>query len=68
MQIVDDTAVRFTIPTDLVPTVVDNIEKSELVKTNGNLSDVLVYWGLDELTYLNRLIKFSKRLDRKSVV
>jgi SNF2 family DNA or RNA helicase len=62
MQIVDDTAVRFTIPTELVPMVVDNIEKSELVKTNGNSSDVLVYWGLDELTYLNRLIKFSKRL------
>jgi len=62
MQIVDDTAVRFTLPTELVPTVVDNIERSELLKTNGNLSEVLVYWGLEELTYLNRLVKFNRRL------
>lgn len=62
MQIVDDTAVRFTLPTELVPTVLNNIEKSELVKTNGNLSEVLVYWGLYELTHLNRLVNFSKPL------
>jgi len=62
MQIVDDKAVRFTLPTELVPTVVDNIERSELLKTNGNLSEVLVYWGLEELTYLNRLVKFNRRL------
>jgi len=62
MQIVDDTAVRFTVPTELVPTVLNNIEKSELVQTEGNLSEVLVYWGVNELTLLNRLIKFNKRL------
>jgi SNF2 family DNA or RNA helicase len=62
MQIVDDTAVRFTLPTELVPTVLNSIEKSELVKTNGNLSEVLVYWGLHELTHLNRLVSFSKLL------
>ena len=62
MQIVDDTAVRFTVPTELVPTVLNNIEKSELVQTKGNLSELLVYWGIEELTHLNRLIKFNKRL------
>ena len=62
MQIVDDTAVRFSLPTELVPTVLNNIEKSELVKTKGNISEVLVYWGIEEVTLLNRLIKFNKRL------
>jgi SNF2 family DNA or RNA helicase len=62
MKIVDNTAVRFTLPTDLVPSVINNIEKSELVETKGNLSEVLVYWGIEELTLLNRLIKFNKPL------
>jgi hypothetical protein len=35
MEIVDNTAVRFTLPTDLVPSVINNIEKSELVETKG---------------------------------
>jgi len=62
MQIVDNTAIKFTLPTELVPSVVNNIERSELVKTNGNLSEVLVYWGLQELTHLNRLVNFNKHL------
>jgi SNF2 family DNA or RNA helicase len=62
MQIVDDTAVRFTVPTELAPMVLNTIEKSELVQTKGNLSELLVYWGIEELTHLNRLIKFNKRL------
>jgi SNF2 family DNA or RNA helicase len=62
MQIVDNTAIKFTLPTELVPSVVNNIAKSELVKTNGNLSEVLVYWGLEELTNLNRLVTFNKPL------
>jgi SNF2 family DNA or RNA helicase len=62
MEIVDNTALRFTIPTELVPHVVDNLEKSELVNTKGNLSEVLVYWGIEEMTYLNRLLNFSKPL------
>jgi len=62
MEIVDNTAVRFTLPTDLVSSVINNIEKSELVETKGNLSEVLVYWGIEELTLLNRLVKFNKLL------
>jgi len=39
-----------------------NIEKSEIINNKGKLVEVLVYWGLQEMTRLNQLISFRKPL------
>ena len=62
MEIVDNTAVRFIVPTDLVPHITDYIERSEVIDTRGNLTEVVVYWGLDEMTHLAQTLKFKDPL------
>ena len=60
MQIVDDTVVKFTLPTELVGYVTDYLEKSEVLETKGNLSEVAVYWGLKEMAHLASVLQFRE--------
>lgn len=62
MEIIENTAVKFTVPDHIVPHITDSIEKSEVLSKRGNLSDMLVYWGLEEMTKLNQLISFRTNL------
>ena len=62
MEILDNQAVKLTVPEHIVPHITDNIEKSEVLEKRGNLADVLVYWGVDEMTRLNSLISFRNNL------
>lgn len=62
MEIVDNKALKLTVPEHIVPHIIQNVEKSKIVETRGNVSDILIYWGIDEITKLNQLIKFKKQL------
>ena len=62
MEILDNQAVKLTVPEHIVSYITDNIEKSEVLERKGNLADVLVYWGLDEMTRLNQLVSFRNNL------
>jgi SNF2 family DNA or RNA helicase len=62
MKIVQDKALVITVPNKLVPHIVDNIKKSEIVKKTDTVSKIAVYWGLEEITRLNQLIKFNNPL------
>jgi len=62
MEIIQDTAVKLTVPEHIVAHITDNIEKSEVIERRGNLADVMVFWGLKEMTRLNQLIAFRKHL------
>ena len=50
--VVDDTALRFTVPSNAKGAVTNYIEKSELLNDNGKESELLVYWGLKEALVL----------------
>ena len=58
MEIINNQAVKLTVPEHIVPTIIDNIQKSEVLERRGNIADVLVYWGIDEMTRLNELVSF----------
>jgi len=62
MEIINNQAVKLTVPEHIVPTIIDNIQKSEVLERRGNIADVLVYWGLDEMTRLNELVSFRNNL------
>jgi len=62
MEIIQNTAIKLTVPEHIVPHITDNIEKSEVVERKGNLAEVMVYWGVQEMTRLNQLIAFRKNL------
>jgi len=56
MQILDDVAVRFSIKSELVPHVIDYIEKSEVLSDNGTHADVMVHWGIKEMQHLVKVL------------
>lgn len=60
MEIVDNTALRLLVPTHLASHITDYVEKSEVLDSNAGLSEVLVYWGLDEMTHLASTFKFNQ--------
>lgn len=62
MEIIDNIAVKLTIPEHILPHVTDNIEKCEVLEQRGRLYDVLVYWGVQEMTRLNQMISFRQNL------
>lgn len=55
MQIVENSAVRFQCPSDIATTITRYIEKSEVVESDGVISDVMVYWDLPEMQRLARI-------------
>ena len=60
MQIVDDTVVKFTLPTQLVGYVTDYLEKSEVINTKNGISEMAVYWGLKEMAHLASVLQFKE--------
>jgi len=62
MEIIDNTAVKLTVPQHIVPHITSNIEKCEVLEHKGNLTDLVVFWGVDEMTRLNQLIAFKNNL------
>ena len=62
MEIIQNTALKFTVPEHIVPHITKNIEKSEIVEWRGNLADVVVFWGIPEMTRLNQLVSFRNNL------
>ena len=62
MEIIDNIALKLSVPEHIVPHITDNIEKSEVVEWRGNIADMVVYWGLEEMTRLNQLISFKTNL------
>jgi len=62
MEIIDNTAVKLTVPEHIVSHITSNIEKCEVLEHKGNLTDLIVFWGLDEMTRLNQLISFRNNL------
>lgn len=62
MEIISNTALKITIPNTLVSRIKSEIAKAEVLKDYGKLVDLVVYWGVDELTRLNQLIRFKNPL------
>jgi hypothetical protein len=62
MEVIDNTALKMTVPDYMVPHIQKEIDKFEVVGQKGNLSEVVIYWGVEEMTKLNQLVSFRKPL------
>lgn len=60
MKIIDDTALRVSVLDNLLPYIKNSIEKHEVIGKNGNTSDVLIYWGIQEMQQLAKMFNVSK--------
>jgi SNF2 family DNA or RNA helicase len=56
MKVIEDTAIELRLPQPIADAVLRRIEKSEKLRQYGTKSDVLVYWGHNEIQTLTRLL------------
>jgi hypothetical protein len=62
MEIIQNTALKITVPEHIVPHITDNIAKSEVVERNGNLAEMVIFWDVPEMTRLNQIVSFRNNL------
>ena len=62
LELIDNKALKLTLRNESADIVLQNIKKSKLISKDKNISNVLIHWGLDEMTRLNSIIKFTKNL------
>jgi len=55
VEIVENVAVKFKMPSDKIELVTDYLEKSEVLNDNGQIAEVAVYWGIEEMQHLVRI-------------
>jgi SNF2 family DNA or RNA helicase len=55
MEVIDNTALRIVVPTGDVPSIKNHIERCEVLQSNTQHSELLVYWGINEMQRLARL-------------
>ena len=62
MELIDNKAVKLTVKNETALKIKELIEKTQIVATAGETSDVLIHWGFDEMTKLTELFSFRKPL------
>ena len=62
MELVGEKAVKLMLPEHLGKLVTDTIPQSEILNTEDERSSVVVYWGLDEMTQINKLMRLKNNL------
>lgn len=62
MEVIDNKALKLALPESRAMEVKANIDKCEILDTKDEVSNLVVYWGLDEMLKLNKLIRFKNNL------
>ena len=64
MKLIDDKAVHITVSKQVGLVITSHIDKSEIIKEykDNELVDVIVNWGIEEMSTLNKCVKFKNFL------
>ena len=62
MEIIQNQAVKITVSEHIAPHIPKNIQKSEVLQYRDNLAEMLVYWGVPEMTKLHQIVNFKETL------
>jgi len=62
MELLQDQAVKLTLKNESADIILKDISKSEVIKRDDTVTELLIYWGLEEMTRLNQLMRFKKNL------
>ena len=60
MQVIENTALRVTLPAMLADLTLDAVEKSRLVEDHGASKDIMVYWDYDEAAMLAQYVDMQQ--------
>lgn len=62
MELIDNKVISLKLRDESAKIILDDIDKSEVIKKEGGVTNIAIYWGLDEMTRLNELMRFKKPL------
>ena len=60
MEIVENSAVKLRVPSEVLPHIKASIKRSEVLREGDLVSEILVYWGVEEMQTLARIVNISK--------
>jgi hypothetical protein len=52
VELIEQEALRLTVRSDYVPYITNYLEKSEVLKDNGETADIVVHWGIKEMQHI----------------
>jgi len=56
VEIVQNEAVKVIVQSSKVKLITDHLDKSEVLTDNGDHAEVLVYWGIEEMQHLTKIL------------
>jgi len=62
LELIENSALKLNLRNETAKIVLSRIERSELIKTKDGVSEILIHWGIDEITDLNELIKLKNNI------
>ena len=60
MEVIENTAIKVSLPCDIADRTFSAIDKCEIVSVNNSAKEVLVYWDYDESVALAQVIDAEK--------
>ena len=60
LELIDNSALKLYLKNKTADIVLARIERSELINRDKEVSQILIHWGVDEVTDLNELIRLKK--------
>ena len=62
MELIENKALKITVPHDMVPAIQEHIAKVTVAEVRQQVTALVVYWGIDEMITLNKLCTFAQPL------
>jgi len=62
MELIENKALKITVPHEMVPAIQEHIAKVTVVEVRQQVTALVVYWGIDEMITLNKLCAFAQPL------
>ena len=60
LELIDNSALKLYLKNKTADIILARIERSELINRDKEVSQILIHWGVDEVTDLNELIRLKK--------
>ena len=62
MELINNQVLKLKLRPESADIILNNIERSEVLSKKDGVTEIVIYWGLEEMTRLNQILRFSKNL------
>jgi hypothetical protein len=62
MELINNQVLKLKLRSESADIILNDIERSEVLSKKDGVTEIAIYWGLEEMTRLNQILRFSKNL------